>query len=725
MLVATALDVLKETSTSEASTIRSFQQTLSVLLGTARIAPECMLQNILDSIDHFFLSAPTTSLQQLEPGDPYATLLSTAPHLIPWLARSIDYVLLRASSSHTADKRMHAILSHLSPFLVQCMASDRSLADSTATAIARVAERRPTALDACTACILASLTLPTSAADVSHTSTPAAALLLPGMLTQHQSDSASSVSLNTPLATHRVLNLLTKASSRTTHSGKATAATHAVPAAVAVRAAHSAYMHAPSPPPLQLSAAASQLLTMAVSTFDRSNESTWCATCGHCADALTQLALAAIGAAHTPAEPPLLHLLSTTLTHTHSITTASSESTQGKALLSHAWTVMHAVRLQLIHHISLPAPKSLKRLSLSLLSQTDDLRSSVHSMHSSAAAPATPLKIDPPFATWQAHTAAAMHAHTTRRGYKAIITTVGFLESITSAAVQGIPDELRLERCQALVSALATGSLWPHPPGSICPTDAIDPPGYAIKEMHVPMHFSKGYPKTGESSSFSPSPVLVAHIAAMLEHPVLCCALSAAQALVATAFAAPAAVVQNFPGLLLTAQRALNSLEKSNSERTPEDTIRLLLPLALIPGVCQAPELDGMFYALCAQLLDSSAGPSVCMIGMRMLLTFWLATGRGYQRVRDAMHVFQSPSPDAPVATLAAARAPEDTSLRRAVAACAAAVAWAAPEKATELVAVMHGAMTDRDDGTVAMALEAVAAMCREVRVYLFLHAAR
>ena len=200
---------------------------------------------------------------------------------------------------------------------------------------------------------------------------------------------------------------------------------------------------------------------------------------------------------------------------------------------------------------------------------------------------------------------------------------------------------------------------------------------------------------------------------------MLLCALGAAQALVATAFAAPAAVVQNFPGLLVTAQRALSLLEKSNRQGTPEDTLRLLLPLALLPGVCQAPEMDGMFFALCAQLLDSSAGARVCMIGMRMLLTFWIATGRGYQRVRDAMHVFQSPSPDAPLSTTAAARPPEDTSLRRTVVACAAAVAWAAPEKATELVAVMHGAMSDSDDGTVGMALEAVAALCREVTPHL------
>ena len=175
VLVATSLEVLKQ-APSATRTASTWQATLEALQGAVRVAPDSTLPHILSAIDHLFLSAAPSMLQQLQPGDPYATLLSTAPHLTPSLLRSIDHVLLSAASTHTSDDRMHAMLSHLSPFLLQCMASDRSLSDATCMAVERVAERRPAAHDACAACILASLAITPSPhnAMLSQPSAPAA-----------------------------------------------------------------------------------------------------------------------------------------------------------------------------------------------------------------------------------------------------------------------------------------------------------------------------------------------------------------------------------------------------------------------------------------------------------------------------------------------------------------------------------------------------------------------
>lgn len=695
VLIGTALEILKASIKATDDSAR-FQDTLNLLVAGARVAPDSILQNILDSIDHFFLSTPQKVLQNLEPGDPYATLLSTAPHLASWLPGCIDRILLEISSSHTPEKFLKAVLSHLSPFLVQCMVSEHALAESAAAALASVAARRAECLDACCSCMLAStvLSCSVSAQVQGFYSIPQ---VLFSMLTQQEygAESQKQIAVRMPTATHLLHSLLTREL-----NAKAQSMGRPRDWVDGAQLMHGMHARASS---MQVAATATQLLSLIVSRSAQSATSAHAsyATCGHFADALNQLALAAIHAAHTPTEVCMLRMLCTALQGPFTAITAASDD-PSQALMHHVGSLMHAVQLQLLHHVALPCSDTLKQVSATLLAKTDELHSTLRNT------PLPPLRIQPPFATWEAQTAATMHVHACSSGHKDKMATMDFLNNLTHCAVQSISDEVRLQRCQASVTAIATGTLWPSPIYVICPTDAVTPPGYAVQDRIVP---------SGRKCSFGfvPSPVLVAHVVALLDHASLQCVLGAAQALVATACAAPAAVVQCFPALLSNAQRALSSLGKMESHMTPEGTIRLLLPFALLPQVCQAPEMDGMFYALCAQLLEDSAGAKVCMLGMRMLLTFWLVTGRGYQRVRDVMHAFQTPSPDAPLSVVAAATPPEDTALRRAVAACAAAVAWTAPEKATEAVAIMHGAMNDSDDGTVALALESIAAMCREV----------
>ena len=397
---------------------------------------------------------------------------------------------------------------------------------------------------------------------------------------------------------------------------------------------------------------------------------------------ILKLVPAAVSASSTAAEGPILQLLHVCLKA--ALSSTASLQTQPTALLS-------CLKPQLIHHLSLPTPSAIQALSRAVLS-LDCLRD---------VPPAQSLLFPQP--TFEAHLASIMHKHTSTSLPSA---TIHFLHSLTRRASLSIPSGPKQERFESVIAALSTASLWPQAPGC-CPAHTDSPPSHSLHSPTTPL------------PPFSPHPLLIAHVATLLRHPLLPCALAAAGAIIACAFAAPDSMVPLFPYLLASAQSTLASASEAATDgvtRPAPHPAALLLPFLLLAVTPQSPYLDGPFFGVCAQLLADSNGPRIHALGLRMLVTFWLATGRGYQRVRVALLAFETPSPEA----MAAGRGGAERAaplLRRAVAAAVVAVVRESPDKAADMVSVMHGALRDDDDAAAAAGLEAIGAMCQHVRI--------
>lgn len=384
--------------------------------------------------------------------------------------------------------------------------------------------------------------------------------------------------------------------------------------------------------------------------------------------AITQLVSGVVSASATAAEGPMLQMLCIML--------QALSSQRGQ----HPTALLSCIRPQLIHHLSIPAPASIQETSRSLLR-----------LIPTGWPQPTPLQL--PYHSLEAHSALAMHVHSVHTS-----ATIRLLHSLTHRAAASMPPGAKQERFAAVSAALSSQSLWPQPPGC-CPSDADTPPSHA------------GCSPSDAPPPFSPQPLLVAHVATLLRHPDPDCALAAAESLAACAYAAPDSIISLFPFLLDTAQSVLAAASSAGGASHPAT---LLLPFVLLAVTAQSPYLDGPFFGVCAQLLAEANGPLMHALGIRMLLTLWLATGRGYQRLRAALLAFETPSPEA-VAAGRGGDGPGAVSLRRAVAAAATAVARESPDRAADLVSVMHGALRDDDDAAAATGLEAIGAMCQQV----------
>lgn len=391
--------------------------------------------------------------------------------------------------------------------------------------------------------------------------------------------------------------------------------------------------------------------------------------------AVMQLVPDAISASATAAEAPLLQVLSIVLQ-----SLASDQGQQPTALLN-------CIKPQLIHHLSFPAPTPIQ----------DSSRSLLRLIPIQFSQPAPPQLLNP---SLEAHGALIMHTHSAAVDTSA---PVRFLHALTQRASASIPPGPKQERYGSVSAALATLSIWPQPPGC-SPSDADAPPSYI-----------RCSPSSPSPPHFAPEPLLVAHVATLIQHPSLRCALAAAEALTACAYAAPDSVIPLFPFLLATAQSTLAAASAADATSATRHPASLLLPFLLLAVTAQSSYLDGPFFGVCAQLLAKGNAELMHSLGLRMLVTLWLATGRGYQRLRAALLAFETPSPEA----LAAGRGGGDRGgpeLRRSVAAAAAAVARESPDKAADLVSVVHGALRDDDDAAAAAGVEAISAMCQQVR---------
>eukprot|EP00892_Ulva_mutabilis_P009117 jgi/Ulvmu1/6578/UM003_0215.1 len=634
VVVSAALEVLRTVISMKEVNLQVFR----LLIGVVRVAQDNTAQILLSSIADMFVSASEATLAELDPGDPFLTIIDTAPHLELFVCECVQNMLTRLASMSEPSVRTEAFISHLQPLTLRCLSGSDGLSKSTAAALARLGSLCSPCLEAAASGLVLSLEV---ASEVNATTDIPVHLL---DLIQHPDWPKTSEILKAR-AMLAMLSVLPKHSTPGSH--------HRLTLAAGTLAA------APKAPMRP----------------------------GPLSSAVIKLVPAAVAASATAAEAPILQLLNVIL---RALSRTEANTRPAPALLA-------CLKPALIHHLSLPAPSAIQDLSQSILSLLPE--------H-----PSQPAGVQIPQhrSTMEAHLADLMHIHTSTTNPSA---TIRFLQSIVRHASSSIPPGPRQERFESIIAALATPSPWPQPPGC-CPSNSA-PPSYA-------RHVSPGTPPP----PFAPSPLLVAHVATLIRHPDLPCYLAAAEALTACAFAAPSSVIPLFPYLLATAQSTLSSNpvptpSGTDAATTTHNPVTLILPFLLLAVTAQSRYLDGPFFGVCAQLLADTNGPTLHALGLRMLLTFWLATGRGYQRLRAALLAFETPSPEA----LAAGRggaARAAAPLRRAVAAAAVAVARESPDKAADVVSVMHGALRDEDDAAAAAGLEAIGAMCHQDALDLY-----
>ena len=264
-------------------------------------------------------------------------------------------------------------------------------------------------------------------------------------------------------------------------------------------------------------------------------------------------------------------------------------------------------------------------------------------------------------------------------------STTAWLSSLAEHAMAQLPAKQRL-RCQALTQALQNGQIWPT---------ALDADALAGAQ-------ETSSQAEAEEASRLPADI-VCTITMLCSHGDAGVKRTAHAALAAVACAQPHAVAHLIPWVLQDIDTALDVTDAITAGRLPA-------LLALLPAVCTAPALERPFQAIAAQLLAERTPARLQALGVRLLLTYWQTTGRGWPALQRAI------SACGPVSGGDARDSVRvDLPVRQAVAAATAAVARTAPQRCVDVIAVVGGMLHDNDDVVAAMALESIFWMCYHV----------
>jgi hypothetical protein len=275
--------------------------------------------------------------------------------------------------------------------------------------------------------------------------------------------------------------------------------------------------------------------------------------------------------------------------------------------------------------------------------------------------------------------------------------TCAWLANLEAAAVASLLPQQRA-RCNAATHALRCGTCWPAAVDAALLADATSNSG---KQNGTAAKPAEGQP------CFHVQNDVVALLANIADGADGKLRNSAAATWAAVALADPSSVASLVPW-------ALNAINKAVTPDGEHDAT-VLMPLALFPLVCASPFLEQLFFAVAAQLLDTAASPRVQALGVRLLLTYWQATGRGWTVLSQAI------AASGPARGRAAHNVQQDVIVRRAAATAVAAVSRAAPERCLQAIAAVGGMLEDEDSMIAAMALEAIFWMCYYVRLPFFL----
>ena len=368
------------------------------------------------------------------------------------------------------------------------------------------------------------------------------------------------------------------------------------------------------------------------------------------ADAVCQLSQALASRAYTASEESLLFLLHKALC----------------AAEAEPCPEVHLLAAQLQQHVSVPTDSGLYAVaSLSLPSDDSPLTA------------AGPLATDVQGCTSAALTALLDAGHQGE--------TVRWLRHVMQRALATL-GAVQRTRAEALCTALSSGTVWPVPvPSELTDDSALD---------------SKAAP-AGER----PPAAVFAVLSHLVSHGHAQVRRHAASALAAAALSAPSTAAALVPW----AVRTINgTMAATNGSLV--DAERCLVPFALLAAVCASPHLEPMLLAVAAPLLDDKAPPEVRALGIRLLLTFWQATNRGWHALSAALAAC------GPAYGRVGDEAAAAATLTLAVATAVAAVARTAPQRCMDNIGVVGGLLVDARDAVVALALEALYWLCYYVR---------
>jgi hypothetical protein len=397
-----------------------------------------------------------------------------------------------------------------------------------------------------------------------------------------------------------------------------------------------------------------------------------CHTAGRCA---LLLAKASVCRAYTPGEPLFLYLLLKALDAAEPAVAVSLD--------------VQLLVPQLLQHLSVPSDQEMYSLASQLLKHT--LPTDTH--------PRPPLTSVPTIApiTLDTYTSALLVAQI---GAASSFTVAAWLQRVACAAAATLsaPQQMRY---QAVASAIRSGAIWPCPvPAESLSDAALD--GNA--------------PQVG---CFVVAPDIISFLTVLLKCGSRTVSREAGAALAAVALAAPESTSSLIPWAISSINDAIRVLSDTSpgANATPHGVIQrhvageaVLLPFVLLPIICSSPFLEQPLLVVTSQLLNISAPPRVQALGIKLLLTFWQTTSRGWSVLFAALSAF------GPAHGRSSHGATVHFEVRLAAAAAVAAVAQAAPERCLDVISVVGGMLQDADEAVVAMALESIFWLCFYVR---------
>ena len=655
---------------SSAPTAEQLAAAISCLADAARHATDASVPQILQTIavllPQYLAAVPprghaaatqrpnATTAQLLERGQPFLSIMQRAPNLAAVLHDPLTLLLSAAANSALPADAASAITAHLHPFMVAALAAPAPLGPQTVAALERAAAARPLLQPA----VMRSL----------HTHLRLVARCPPSPL---------------PPAAYGATWALTDAVIAYAHASRQ--GKRATPGSVSSELQPEIrIMSVPSAEHIL------PLLTeLALQLHDEGRPLAWVVasisaivatlTTAHTARATAAtLARAAASRPFTGVEASLLRL---------TLDLEPSANIDG-----HVPAELQLLRAQLLQHASVSADTDLHQVALRLLQLTSTATEqrpdpgSVQEREPSDGFGGNPI---------EAYTTAVLAAQLQSNSSERVIH---WLRQVAASAQVSLAPKQRV-RAAAVIDAMRCGACWPTP------VDA----NLLADDEHA-----DDVVDTGQQSAFSIAADAIALLTLLCNHEQLSVRRNAAATLAVVALAAPDASAVLIPWAIGQINDAITSASSGNTDEVESEC--LLLPLALLPVLCASPFLEQPLFAVASGLLSSTASLHVRALGIRLLLAFWQAHGRGWTALSRAIAAY------GPARGRAASDAPVDVILRRAAGAAVAAVARAAPERCVELVAMIGGMLDDGDEAVAAVALEAIFWLCYYVRLFAACH---